>query len=105
MSNRAAMTSRVLRGHTGAMKTAISVPDEVFHRVERHAARLHLSRSEFYARAAARWADELENEDLTEQIDAALEAAGGEDRDVSRAFFHEAARRAFLHADDDRAAR
>jgi hypothetical protein len=58
------------------MKTAISIPDPVFHRVEEHAQRLGMSRSEFFTRAAARWADELDEEDLTAAIDAALAQAG-----------------------------
>jgi hypothetical protein len=42
------------------MKTAISVPDEDFERFERIAARNGMSRSEFYRRAGAKLADELE---------------------------------------------
>ncbi len=55
------------------MKTAISVPDETFARVEKAAARLGVSRSEFYARAAERWLADLESSDLTSEIDAVLE--------------------------------
>ena len=58
------------------MKTAISVPDQVFNRAQEHAQRLGMSRSEFFARAAARWADELDEENLTSAIDAALATAG-----------------------------
>ncbi|MGQ0577180.1 MAG: ribbon-helix-helix domain-containing protein [Pseudonocardia sp.] len=58
------------------MKTAISIPDPVFRRVEEHAQRLGLSRSEFLSRAAARWADELDEQDLTSAIDDALLHAG-----------------------------
>lgn len=54
------------------MKTAISVPDETFARVEQAATRLGVSRSEFYARAAERWLAELESTSLTKDIDAAL---------------------------------
>lgn len=42
------------------MKTAISLPDKDFERFERIAARNGMSRSEFYRRAAAKLADELE---------------------------------------------
>jgi len=52
------------------VKTAISIPDDAFRRVERHAARLHISR------AAERWADELEKDNLTSAIDAAPDLAG-----------------------------
>jgi metal-responsive CopG/Arc/MetJ family transcriptional regulator len=54
------------------MKTAISVPDDTFERVERAAKRLGVSRSEFYARAAQSWLDALEDEDTTEAINDAL---------------------------------
>ena len=59
------------------MKTAISVPDETFDRVNRRAAALGMSRSEFFARAAQRYLDDLDAESLTNQIDSALEALGG----------------------------
>jgi metal-responsive CopG/Arc/MetJ family transcriptional regulator len=55
------------------MKTAISVPDETFQRVERAAKRLGVSRSEFYARAAQSWLDALEDEDTTDAIDTAID--------------------------------
>jgi predicted DNA-binding protein len=61
------------------MKTAISVPDATFERVERRAATLGVSRSEFYARAAARYLDELEEQDLAEQVNEALARIEGED--------------------------
>lgn len=61
------------------MKTAISIPDQVFVRVEQHAERLGMSRSEFFARAAERWADELDGSALTAEIDRALDSADGED--------------------------
>jgi antitoxin MazE6 len=54
------------------MKTAISLPDETFDRVERAARDLGVSRSEFFARAAQRWLDALEDEATTEAIDRAI---------------------------------
>ena len=54
------------------MKTAISVSDETFDRVSRTAAELGMSRSEFFARAAQRYLDELDAQSLTGQIDSAL---------------------------------
>jgi metal-responsive CopG/Arc/MetJ family transcriptional regulator len=55
------------------VKTAISVPDETFQRVEQAAKRLGVSRSQFYARAAQSWLDALEDEDTTEAINRAVE--------------------------------
>ena len=58
------------------MKTAISVPDEIFEQAAGQAAELGISRSEFFARAARRYLDELAAQSLTSQINQALEAAG-----------------------------
>ncbi|MGL4178181.1 MAG: ribbon-helix-helix protein, CopG family [Dermatophilaceae bacterium] len=57
------------------MKTAISVPDETFERASRRASDLGMSRSEFFARAARHYLDELDVQSLTGRIDAALEHA------------------------------
>lgn len=54
------------------MKTAISLPDETFTRVEQAAKQLGVSRSEFFARAAERWLDDLDDEQTTEAINRAL---------------------------------
>jgi metal-responsive CopG/Arc/MetJ family transcriptional regulator len=61
------------------VKTAISIPDETFARVEETAARLGVSRSEFFSRAAERWLDDLEGAETTAAIDAAL----GEEQDTA----------------------
>jgi metal-responsive CopG/Arc/MetJ family transcriptional regulator len=51
------------------MKTAISLPDTTFQRVNHAAKRLGVSRSEFFARAAERWLDTLDDDGTTEAID------------------------------------
>lgn len=61
------------------MKTAISVPDQTFDRVERRSHELGMSRSEFFTRAASRYLDELDAESVTRQMDAALAAEDGVD--------------------------
>ncbi len=71
------------------MKTAISVPDDVFAQVEKAAAQLEISRSAFYTMAARRWLRELEDHAVTEQIDAALGADGSGENDR---FLRDAAR-------------
>lgn len=58
------------------MKTAISLPDQAADRFDRIAQRHGMTRSEFYRRAAERYADELADADLTGQIDDAIEAVG-----------------------------
>jgi len=64
---------RVIPGDTFLMKTAISLPDETFARVSRRAKELGMSRSEFFARAAAKYLDELDARALTARMDAALD--------------------------------
>ena len=71
--------SWVIPSYTRVMKTAISVSDETFDRVSRTASELGMSRSEFFARAAQRYLDELDAQSLTVQIDSALERLDGTD--------------------------
>lgn len=80
------------------MKTAISVPDETFNRASRRAKDLGLSRSEFFARAANSYLDELDAHSVTEQIDAVLEQC--EASDDSNAEAVEAAHGLLLTSDD-----
>lgn len=54
------------------VKTAISLPDDTFQRVERAAKRLGVSRSEFFARAAERWLDDLDEDQTTDAINQAI---------------------------------
>jgi metal-responsive CopG/Arc/MetJ family transcriptional regulator len=62
------------------VKTAISLPDETFERVERAAAQLGVSRSEFFARAAERWLHDLDDAQTTDAINQAL---GGLEQDTA----------------------
>lgn len=57
------------------MKTAISLPDDTFRRVEDAAKRMGVSRSEFFARAAERWLDALQHDDTTAAINRAISGA------------------------------
>jgi metal-responsive CopG/Arc/MetJ family transcriptional regulator len=61
------------------VKTAISVPDEIFESASRVAAALCMSRSEFFSRAAERYLRQIEAESLTREINAALARAGNDD--------------------------
>jgi metal-responsive CopG/Arc/MetJ family transcriptional regulator len=65
------------------VKTAISIPDDTFERVEKSVAELGISRSEFFARAARKYLEELEAESITAQINAAIDA-GAVDKDLER---------------------
>jgi metal-responsive CopG/Arc/MetJ family transcriptional regulator len=51
------------------MKTAISLPDETFHRMDRAAKQLGVSRSELFVRAAESWLDTLRDDGTTDAID------------------------------------
>jgi hypothetical protein len=84
----------VLPGYTQQVKTAISLPDDLFERATRTAQERGISRSAFFADAARHYLETLEKSSLTAQINAALEIAGEEDpQDV--AFRQKAARRVF----------
>lgn len=50
------------------MKTAISLPDDLFEAADSLAARLGVSRSELYARAVAEYVAKHRGEDLTAQL-------------------------------------
>lgn len=65
------------------MKTAISVPDDTFARVENRVAQLGLSRSEFYATAAEKYLDELDAASLTADIDRAISRGATDDRVIN----------------------
>ncbi|HEU0239788.1 MAG TPA: ribbon-helix-helix protein, CopG family [Mycobacterium sp.] len=58
------------------MKTAISVPDETFNEVQRRAATLGVSRSEFFTTAARHYIRELDARSLTGRIDSVIEVVG-----------------------------
>ncbi|MBC7925311.1 MAG: hypothetical protein H7039_06600 [Bryobacteraceae bacterium] len=50
------------------MKTAISIPDELFARAEATAKRLQVSRSELYSKAIAEFVDRAIEQNVTEQL-------------------------------------
>jgi hypothetical protein len=61
------------------MKTAISIPDDVFRRAERFAKRRKLSRSELYTAALVRMLEAAPKEDVTRAYDSAFD---DEQRDI-----------------------
>jgi metal-responsive CopG/Arc/MetJ family transcriptional regulator len=56
------------------VKTAISIPDTTFERASHKAQALGMSRSEFFTRAATRYLDELDDDAVTDQINAAVDS-------------------------------
>ncbi len=55
-------------GHTSAVKTAISLPDDLYLRAERLAQRLGRTRSALYAEALAAYVNALEAEDEVTRV-------------------------------------
>jgi metal-responsive CopG/Arc/MetJ family transcriptional regulator len=51
------------------MKTAISIPDEIFHTADHLAKRLGMSRSEFYSKAVSNFIAAHQNESVTKALD------------------------------------
>lgn len=58
------------------MKTAVSVPDDVFERAERLAKREHRSRSEVYSSALREYVARHEPDEVTEAMDQVLAEVG-----------------------------
>jgi metal-responsive CopG/Arc/MetJ family transcriptional regulator len=58
------------------MKTAVSLPDDVFRGAERHAKRTRKSRSQLYAEALAEYLARHAPEDVTEDMNAVVEQLG-----------------------------
>ncbi len=62
------LASRYNHGHTLRMKTAISIPDEVFEAADRTARKLGVSRSELYATAVHEFIERHRTEDVTSKL-------------------------------------
>ena len=77
-------------GYTPGMKTAVSVPDEVFERTERLARRSGRSRSEVYSAALREYVARHDPDEVTEALDRVV----GELGEGPDAFVGEASRRA-----------
>jgi metal-responsive CopG/Arc/MetJ family transcriptional regulator len=61
------------------MKTAISIPDPVFERAERLAARLHKSRSQLFTDAVSEYLARHEPETVSRRLDDVLARVGVEE--------------------------
>ncbi|MQY19910.1 CopG family transcriptional regulator [Nocardia macrotermitis] len=80
------------------MKTAISVPDDTYAKIERTVHSLGVTRSEFYVHAAQYYIAHLEETTLTSEIDAALDLISG--TDDSNAAAASAGRRLLAESDE-----
>lgn len=65
------------------MKTAVSIPDRVFHSAEKLAVRLGVSRSELYSRALAIRVEKHREDLITSQLNQVY-GAGGKDSSLDR---------------------
>jgi metal-responsive CopG/Arc/MetJ family transcriptional regulator len=74
------------------MKTAISLPGDLYRAAERHARRLHKSRSQMYAEALAEYLARHAPEEITEAMNRVVEQLGSPGSDP---FLAAAARRVF----------
>jgi len=77
-------------GYTHGMKTAVSIPDEVFEKVERIARRARKSRSEVFSAALQEYVARHEPDEITEAFNKVCARLGDETRD---SFVAAAARR------------
>jgi antitoxin MazE6 len=74
-----AIASRYNSGYTVRMKTAISIPDDVFRRAERAAKRLGISRSELYTKAITDFLGVRRDSAVTASYDEAFGEANEDD--------------------------
>lgn len=74
------------------MKTAVSLPDDLFEAVEQLAQRSHRKRSEVYAAALREYVARHASDDVTAAVNSVLEEIGDDSPDP---FMDEAARRVF----------
>jgi hypothetical protein len=75
------------------MKTAVSIPDDVFEKGEKAAKRLKLSRSELYARALEAYVDAHLPDSVTESWNTALADLAPEERGNDLVLVRASARR------------
>ena len=62
------LNHRVIPGYDDGMKTAISLPDDLFDSAETLAEKLGMSRSELYATAVAEYLAKHRDEDVTARL-------------------------------------
>jgi hypothetical protein len=65
-----------MSGYTDGMKTAISLPDEVFRAAEKHAKRARKSRSQLYAEAISEYLVRHAPEEVTDAMNQIVDQLG-----------------------------
>ena len=66
------------------MKTAVSIPDQVFEEAERLASRLKTSRSQLYSRALAEFVARHDDDRVTSAMNQVVDEVGAEVEDFTR---------------------
>jgi hypothetical protein len=89
------MDRTTVLGYTLSMKTAISIPDDIYEEAERLATRLKKSRSDIYSRAVAEYVARHGSEQVTEAMDRVWHELGP----GSAEFASAAARRILEHTE------
>lgn len=67
-AKRLLVVGRYNPSYTNGMKTAVSLPDDLFALAEITAKRLHISRSRLYARAISEFVNRVQSDNVTEQL-------------------------------------
>jgi hypothetical protein len=62
------LTDGIRRGHTLGMKTAVSIPDQVFAQAEKLSRELGVSRSQLYTRALSRLVADYREEEIVRRL-------------------------------------
>ncbi len=75
------------------MKTAVSIPDDVFEDAERLASRLQTSRSQLYARALSEFVARHDDDRVTASMNRVVDEVGAEVDDFTRKAAHQSLRR------------
>lgn len=71
--------------YTDGMKTAVSIPDDLFDQADRLAHRMNTSRSAIYAQALAEYLARHDDDQVTELMNQAIEEAGAADASFANA--------------------
>jgi metal-responsive CopG/Arc/MetJ family transcriptional regulator len=77
------------------MKTAVSLPDDLFQAVERLAKKSHRKRSEVYAAALREYLARHSPDEVTEALNRVIEEIDPAEMEEDVQFLHAAARRVF----------
>ena len=80
-------------GYTFSMKTAVSIPDDLFDEAEALASRLRTSRSRLYATALAEYVARHGENRITEAMNSIIDEVGAEADDFTRKAANQVLRR------------